>query len=86
MTLEFNAGGVQKETVVASYWVSSWGMTRKESKRQDELTLAIVREMARPRVAKSARIAEEKANHLVTMRLKRSFIKRPPPEIVSVNR
>jgi hypothetical protein len=50
-------------------------MTRKESKKLDEATLAIVKEMAQPRVAKSARTAEEKANHLVTMRLKPSFVK-----------
>jgi hypothetical protein len=77
MTPEVSARSVQKETAVASYWVSSSGMTRKEAKKLDEPTLAIVKEMAQPRFAKSARAAEEKANHLVTVRLKPAFVKTP---------
>jgi hypothetical protein len=41
--------------------VSAWGMKQKKSKKQDKRTLAsVVKEMAQPRFAKSARTGEEK--------------------------
>ncbi len=41
--------------------VSAWGMKQKKYKKQDKRTLAsVVKEMAQPRFAKSARTGEEK--------------------------
>jgi hypothetical protein len=66
-----NQCSVQNETAVASYDLSVCGMTPPKSQKLQTLNLAsVVKEMAKPRLAKSTRAKETKGKQSVKIRLK----------------